>query len=101
MVIREDITNPSNFRSSDALSKWLTNKRISGICAVDTRAITRYVRINGAQNAAIYHFGKAAINIPGIIEKVKSYPTLKGMELSSTVCTANPTDSSVVFTCLP
>lgn len=85
LIIREDITNPSNFRSHQHLKKWLVDKKIAGICAVDTRAITRYVRLNGAQNVAIYSFGKAKANISAVLEKIQAYPSLKGMELASQV----------------
>jgi len=88
LIIREDITNPSSFRSHQHLSKWLKDKKIAGICAVDTRAITRYVRMNGAQNVAIYHFGKDKVDISGVLEQVKAYPSLKGMELAATVSCA-------------
>lgn len=85
LIIREDITNPANFRSQIHLDKWLKEKKIPGICGVDTRAITRHVRANGAQNVAIYYFGKNEPDIAAKLEKVKNYPSLKGMELAATV----------------
>lgn len=85
LIIREDITNPANFRSQIHLDKWLKDKKITGICGVDTRAITRHVRSHGAQNVAIYYFGKNAPNIEAKLEKVRNYPSLKGMELAATV----------------
>jgi carbamoyl-phosphate synthase small subunit len=88
LIIREDITNPSSFRSKAHFAKWLKDKKIAGICGVDTRAITRHVRVNGAQNVAIYHFSKDKADISGVLEKVKAYPSLKGMELAATVTCA-------------
>ncbi len=88
LIIREDITNPANFRSQEHLDKWLKGKKITGICGVDTRAITRYVRTNGAQNVAIYYFGKNTPDVAAKLEKIKAYPSLKGLELAATVTTA-------------
>ncbi len=90
LVIRENITGPSNFRSAANLDKWLKEKDIAGISGVDTRAITRHVRINGAQNVAIYHFGKKTPDITAVLEKVRTYPSLKGTELAATVSTKEP-----------
>lgn len=90
LIVREDITNPANFRSQIHLDKWLKDKKITGICGVDTRAITRHVRMHGAQNVAIYYFGKNEPDVAAKLEKVKAYPSLKGMELAATVTSENP-----------
>lgn len=84
LIIREDITNPSNFRSHEHLNRWLKDKKIAGICAVDTREITRYIRVNGPQNVAIHSFARSRADI-GILQKIQDYPSLEGMELASTV----------------
>src|SRR6185369_16518232 len=44
LVLREDITEPSNFRSSGHLNDWLKAHNITGICGIDTRALTRHIR---------------------------------------------------------
>ncbi len=87
LVIRENITNPSSFRSSKHLQEWLKNNGLPGICNVDTRAITRHIRLNGPQNAAIYHFGKNKPDIIDIIQQVNDFPSLRGLELAEGVST--------------
>lgn len=54
LILRERPTLPSNFRSNITLDAWLKKNGISGICGVDTRALTRHIRKNGAQNAVIF-----------------------------------------------
>ncbi len=86
IVIREDITNPSNFRNQLHLNDWLKKKKLTGICGIDTRALTRHIRLHGAQNATIAFFAEdRTIDIQAIIEKTAGYPSLKGMELANGV----------------
>ena len=40
LVVREHITEPSNFRSQKSLNNWLIENNIAGICGVDTRALS-------------------------------------------------------------
>ena len=53
LVIRENITQASNFRSTSGFNEWLVRQELTGISGVDTRALTRHIRLKGAQNAAI------------------------------------------------
>ena len=91
LVIRENITSPSNFRSQIHFNEWLGKRGISGICGVDTRALTRHIRKNGAQNVAII---SGELHSPGVLEKAKEklaqYPSLDGMELAYKVATKQP-----------
>ena len=52
-VVRELCDAPSNFRSEYALDRFLKERGISGVCGVDTRAITRLLREEGVMNARI------------------------------------------------
>lgn len=91
LIIREPITAPSSFRSEMHLDAWLVKHRISGICGVDTRALTRHIRTHGAQNAAII-VSDAAISeadLDAAAAQLKGYPSMKGMELAKTVTTKN------------
>ena len=53
LVVRENITSPSNFRSNKSIDTWLKNRNIVGICGVDTRAIVKKIRKEGAVRVAI------------------------------------------------
>ncbi len=86
LVLREPITPPSNYRQTASLEKWLTSNRITGISGVDTRALVRYIRTNGAQNAVICHAADAkSIDLKKLHAKASGHPTLEGMELAMSV----------------
>ena len=40
VVLRADITNPSNYRAAEKLDAWLKKRNIIGIAGIDTRALT-------------------------------------------------------------
>ena len=48
MVVREPVTDPSNFRSEFTLDTWMRKHNIVGIAGVDTRRLTRHIRAGGA-----------------------------------------------------
>src|SRR3546814_4492739 len=62
-VLREDITQPSNFRATQNFDAWLKSNGRIGIAGVDTRALTRRIRMNGAPNGVIAHDAKGAFDI--------------------------------------
>jgi carbamoyl-phosphate synthase small subunit len=91
LIIREEITNPSNFRSEDHLNKWLLKYEIVGISSVDTREITKYIRLNGAQNVIIHHAKQGeTINTELLIKTIKSLKNLDGTELAAEFSTKKP-----------
>ncbi|OYV26723.1 MAG: carbamoyl phosphate synthase small subunit, partial [Acidocella sp. 20-63-7] len=53
LVLKEDITAPSNYRATSDLASWLQRMGISGISGVDTRALTLRIRDLGAPNAVL------------------------------------------------
>ena len=87
LVIREDITEPSNFRSTSHLNAWLKKHQITGICGVDTRALTRHIRKHGAQNAMILVGAAEKSHIEDALTELKAFPSMKGLELAADVTT--------------
>jgi carbamoyl-phosphate synthase small subunit len=86
LVVREKITSDSNFRAEDSFNNWLKEKAITGISAIDTRAITNILRKDGAVNALIYFadIGEE-INIAALCAELEDVPSFKGLEFSSQV----------------
>ncbi len=90
LVIREDITAPSNFRSRKHLNDWCLEQGLVGICGIDTRRLTRTIRENGAPNGVISHAPDGKFNIPALIKKAQDWPGLVGMDLAVEVsCTTS------------
>ncbi len=88
LVIREHPTEPSSFRSRISLDAWLKKHGIIGICGIDTRALTQYIRKIGAQNAMII-VGEQGLDaqdqLEGAFEELKAFPSMKGLELAADV----------------
>ena len=54
-VTAQNVTAPSNFRSTQHFAAWMKANGRIGLSGVDTRALTRLVRVQGAPNAVIAH----------------------------------------------
>src|SRR5215471_494920 len=48
LVVKQDITEPSNWRSTQRLETWLRARGVTGIAGVDTRTLTIRIRDSGA-----------------------------------------------------
>ncbi|MEC8710895.1 MAG: glutamine-hydrolyzing carbamoyl-phosphate synthase small subunit, partial [Pseudomonadota bacterium] len=86
-VLRCDITRPSNFRAAQHLSDWLRAKGMTGIAGVDTRALTRLIRDDGAPNGVVVNgdLGEAAMT--AAFEQASSWSGLTGLDLAKDVTT--------------
>ena len=81
-IVREDVTVPANFRSQADFTRWLELQGKIGISGIDTRALTRRIRVSGAPNAVIAHNPAGEFDIPALMERAANWPGLKGMDLA-------------------
>ncbi|MFZ5744985.1 MAG: glutamine-hydrolyzing carbamoyl-phosphate synthase small subunit [Pseudomonadota bacterium] len=84
-VVREDVTAPSNFRAAGTFGEWLASKGKIGLAGIDTRALTRRIRLSGAPNAVIAHEPSGKFDIPALIKRAQDWPGLEGMDLARVV----------------
>ena len=84
-VVREDVTEPANFRAAEPLQAWLAARGKIGLAGIDTRALTRRIRLLGAPNAVIAHDPDGQFDIPALIAEAKAWPGLEGMDLARVV----------------
>ena len=84
-IFAKEITEPSNYRSFEKLNHWLKKNEVVGIAGVDTRAITNLIRNKGALKATIVNGDTNETK--KYLEECKSWPGLKGMELTKKVTT--------------
>jgi len=87
MIVREDVTEPSNFRSAERLDAWMKKHERIGLAGIDTRALTRRIRGQGAPNGVIAHSADGKFDIPWLLERARAWPGLEGMDLAITVTT--------------
>ncbi len=55
LVVHENVTQPSNWRSRQTIDDYLKKNGIPGIHGVDTRALTRHIRAVGDLRAVLVH----------------------------------------------
>ncbi len=82
LIIRDLPTVHSNFRANSNLSDYLIKNNVVAISDIDTRALTRHLRENGAQAGCIVS-GDA--DTDAALADAKSFPGLAGMDLAKEV----------------
>jgi carbamoyl-phosphate synthase small subunit len=88
MILREDITNPSNWRAQNHLDAWLKSHDIPAISGIDTRALTRRIRDAGAPNGVIAVNYKGEFDFDALLETAKNWSGLNGLDLAKDVTCA-------------
>ncbi len=86
-IVRQDVTNPSNFRSTQHFDAWMKANGRIGISGVDTRALTRLIRVAGAPNAVIAYSASGDFDVPAMLARAKAWAGLEGMDLAKDVTT--------------
>ena len=86
-IVRQDVTDPSNFRSTQHFDAWMKSNGRIGISGVDTRALTRLIRVAGAPNAVIAHSASGNFDVPAMLARAKAWAGLEGMDLAKDVTT--------------
>lgn len=87
LVCKNFSFNYSREDASQSLEDYFKKQNLICISDVDTRALTAYVRDNGARNAAISTDGTSIEDLKRQLAKV---PDMKGLELASKVSTKTP-----------
>jgi len=77
-VVREYVRNYSNWRAEKRLEDFLREHDIIGVEGVDTRAITRHIRLAGAMKAVI---STEDLDRERLVQKAKDSPGLVGRDL--------------------
>ncbi|WAL63092.1 glutamine-hydrolyzing carbamoyl-phosphate synthase small subunit [Amycolatopsis cynarae] len=88
-VVRDPARIPSNWRSRRSLDEELARQGVVGISGVDTRALTRHLREQGAMRAGVFS-GDGLAGDDAMREKVLASPPMKGADLAGEVTTAQP-----------
>lgn len=85
MVCREFSDKASRHQSSLSLQDYLVEHKVPAIKNVDTRKLVRIIRTQGAMNAII---SSEDMSIAELKKQLDAAPKMKGLELSSRVCTS-------------
>ncbi|MFK7735432.1 MAG: glutamine-hydrolyzing carbamoyl-phosphate synthase small subunit [Pirellulaceae bacterium] len=88
-VVRNDSRLDSNFRSQNGLRDYLKHNNIVAIAGIDTRALVRHIRSQGAMKGML---STLDLNAASLTEKAKSSPGLIGRDLVKEVIPEQPRD---------
>ena len=86
LIIRDLPLAQSNWRSEMSLDNYLVSNKIVAIANIDTRALTRHLRINGALKGCI--ITGDSIDSDKAIQNAKNFAGLKNMDLAKVVSTS-------------
>ena len=88
LVVKEDYSAPSNYRSTSDLGTWLRKMNIPGIAGIDTRALTLRIRDFGAPNAVLAYPEDGRFDFPLLAAQAAAWGGLEGLDLAKEVsCT--------------
>ena len=77
-IVKELSRIASNWRSQESLDDYLKENNIIGIEGIDTRALTRHIRLEGAMKAVI---STEDLKDKSLVDKAKASPGLIGRDL--------------------
>ncbi len=88
MVVKWDVTEPSNWRAHGHLIDWLARTGRVGIGGIDTRRLTRAIRQQGAPHVALSHDPDGKFDIEEMVTAARGFTGLEGLDLAKTVTCA-------------
>jgi len=87
LLVKEYQEYPSNWRSQGKLADYLKASNIPGIEGVDTRALTRHIRLQGVMKAAL---STEDMEPHSLVEKARQSPDMAGSDLVGKVTCKKP-----------
>jgi carbamoyl-phosphate synthase small subunit len=85
LVVKQDVTEPSNWRAIQGLDAWLAGRGIPGVAGVDTRALTLRIRDGGAPSGVLAYPADGRFDLPALRARAAAWPGLEGMDLAREV----------------
>ncbi len=87
LIVKECCKKPSNWRSTMSLPDYLTEAGVMGIEGIDTRALTRHLRINGAMRGFM---ATGDASPEELVQKAKAVMSMEGLNLADRVSSTCP-----------
>ncbi|HUS68883.1 MAG TPA: glutamine-hydrolyzing carbamoyl-phosphate synthase small subunit [Kofleriaceae bacterium] len=87
LAVRESSLRASNWRAERRLDRFMEDHGLIGIEGIDTRALTRTLRDDGAMRGAI---STSTLDVGDLLERVRAAPSMEGLDLVPRVSCAEP-----------
>jgi carbamoyl-phosphate synthase small subunit len=92
VIVHAAVTRPSSYRARGGFNEWLKKRGIIGLCGLDTRALTAFIRENGMPNAVIAHSPSSEFDLDRLKALARDWPGLEGTDLVPEVSCAQRFD---------
>ena len=86
-IVKECCRQPSNFRSASSLPEYLKENGILGLEGIDTRALTRHIRLQGAMRGVI---STEEQDPARVVARAREIPSMQGLNLVDQVTSEVP-----------
>ncbi len=90
LIVKADVTDPSNWRATQHLDAWLKARGIIGLCGIDTRALTAHIREHGMPNAALAYAPDGVFDMAALTADSAAWPGLVDQDLVPDVTIEEP-----------
>ncbi len=87
LLVKECCKRPSNWRSYCSLPDFLMEQAVPGMEGLDTRALTRHLRLHGAMRAVI---STGEMDVTTLVARAKALPSMEGQNLVAKVAPKEP-----------
>ncbi len=86
-IVKEYCSKPSNWRSTSSLADYLKGNGLIGLEGIDTRKLTRHIRLQGAMRGYISTQEK---DPKKLVSKARELPAMEGLNLVDQVTPSKP-----------
>lgn len=86
-VVRDAVAEPSSVHAEMSLGEYFERNRISAISGIDTRALTRKIRTEGAMRGMITSDDRS---VDSIVAALRAAPSMSGLDLVQRVTALRP-----------
>ncbi len=87
LIVKECCKEPSNWQATQSLPEFLQRAGVMGIEGIDTRALTRHLRINGAMRGLI---STQELDPARLSARAAALPSMEGQNLADKVSAKRP-----------
>jgi len=87
LLVKECCKIPSNWKSTQSLPDFLKAQGVPGLEGLDTRALTRHLRVHGAMRGVI---STSVFDVAELSKKAQAMPSMQGQNLVQQVAAKKP-----------
>lgn len=87
LIVKECCRQPSNWQSKESLPDYLARHQVMGLEGIDTRALTKHLRLHGSMRGVI---STKNLSVDDLVVQAQTFPSTSGLNLASQVAPESP-----------